>query len=220
MPYSLSQSLEERIHTSIASSLRNFQTSSNSEDTYIDCLVLHSPLPSIGETQKAWQVFSTYVPHKIRALGISNTSFAILQSLHDEMKVKPSVVQNRFYGDTEWEVPLRKFCREKGIVFQSFWTFTGNPKLMLSSTVRGLAAELEGLGIEDAEVLALYSLVLGLGGVTILDGTTREERMVGDLKGIEAVSKWIEGAGKETWEQRLKEFSDLIGEETTPFKGS
>jgi diketogulonate reductase-like aldo/keto reductase len=213
MPYSLSQSLEDRIHTSIASSLNNFQTSTNSEDAYIDCLVLHSPLPSIGETQKAWQVFSSYVPHKIRALGISNTSFAVLQSLYTEMAIKPSVVQNRFYADTEWEAPLRKFCRERGIVFQSFWTFTGNPKLMLTSTISDLANDFTALGVGDPEVVALYALVLGLQGITVLDGTTKEERMKADLLGLETVSRWIEREGKERWEQRLKEFKGLIGEE-------
>jgi diketogulonate reductase-like aldo/keto reductase len=214
MPYSLSQSLEERIHTSIASSLKNFQTSSNPEDNYLDCLVLHSPLPSIGETQKAWQIFSTYVPHKIRALGISNTSFAILQSLYNDMTIKPSVVQNRFYADTEWEVPLRKFCREKEIVFQSFWTFTGNPKLMLTSTISELAEDLSKLGVNDPEVVALYALVIGLEGVTVLDGTTRQERMKADLVGLETVSKWAEGEGRERWQQQLNEFKQLIGEQS------
>jgi len=213
MPYSLNQSLEERIHTSIASSLKNFQTSKTPEDTYIDCLVLHSPLPSIGETQKAWQIFSTYVPHKIRALGISNTSFAVLQSLHNEMEIKPSVVQNRFHAETEWEVPLRKFCRENEIVFQSFWTFTGNPKLMISSPVKDLAADLVNLGVEDAGVVALYSLVVGLQGVSVLDGTTKGERMKGDLRGLEEVSRWASSEGKGKWEQRLQEFKRLIGEE-------
>jgi diketogulonate reductase-like aldo/keto reductase len=214
MPYSLSQSLEERIHTSIASSLKNFQTSSNPEDTYLDCLVLHSPLSSIGETQKAWQIFSTYVPHKIRALGISNTSFAILQSLYNDMTIKPSVVQNRFYADTEWEVTLRKFCRVKEIVFQSFWTFTGNPKLMLTSTISELAEDLSKLGVNDPEVVALYALVIGLEGVTVLDGTTKQERMKADLVGLETVSKWAEGEGRERWQQQLNEFKQLIGEQS------
>lgn len=213
MPYSLTQSLEERIHTSLASSLKNLQTTSNAEDTYIDCLVLHSPLPSIGETQKAWQVFSTYVPHKIRALGISNTTYSVLQCLHDEMNIKPSVVQNRFYAETGWEVPLRKFCREKGIVFQSFWTFTGNPKIMKTDTIRGLAGDLVNIGVRDAEVVALYALVLGLKGVAVLNGTTREERMVSDLVGLETVNQWVEGDGKEQWKRRLEEFRSLVGED-------
>jgi diketogulonate reductase-like aldo/keto reductase len=212
MPYSTSQTLEERIHTSIASSFTNLQTSTNPEDTYIDCLVLHSPLPSIGETQKAWEVFSSYVPHKIRALGISNTSYAILESLYNEMPIKPVVVQNRFYADTNWEVPLRRFCRERGIVFQSFWTFTGNPRMMRTKPVIDLATELSILGVKDAEVVSLYALVLGLGNVTVLDGTTKFERMKADLEGLEVASKWAGGEGKDRWVQCLNGFKQLIGE--------
>jgi len=212
MPYELSQSLEDRIHTSIASSLANFLITSP-EEAYIDCLVLHSPFPSIGETQKAWQIFSSYVPHKIRALGISNTSFAVLQNLVTEMEIKPSVVQNRFHRETSYEVPLRKFCRDKGIVFQSFWTFTGNPRLMLSNPVQKLGEEFDKLGLKDADVVALYALVIGLEGVTVLDGTTRPERMVGDLTGLDIASAWIEKEGKATWDDQLQEFKALIGEE-------
>jgi len=211
MPYSLSQSLEDRIHTSIASSLKNFLPLSG--DSYIDCLVLHSPFQTLAETHAAWGVFSSYVPHKIRALGISNTSFAVLQSLCDKEAVPPSVVQNRFYADTGFEVPLRRFCREKGIVFQSFWTFTGNPQVMVTSPVVELAKSLHALGVEEAEVLAMYALVIGLEGVTVLDGTTKEARMKADLTGLEIVGAWSAGEGKEKWVQYLEEFKTLIGEE-------
>jgi diketogulonate reductase-like aldo/keto reductase len=212
MPYGISQPLEERIHTSIASSFANLQTSTNPEDTYIDCLVLHSPLPKIEDTQTAWETLSTYVPHKIRSLGISNTTYAVLQTLHNEMTVKPSVVQNRFYPNTDWEVPLRKYCREQGIIFQSFWTFTGNPTLMKTNPVVNLAGELNRLGVEDPEVVALYSLVLGLEGIAILDGTTKFSRMKTDLEGLEIASKWADGDGKEKWASCLSDFKQLIGE--------
>jgi diketogulonate reductase-like aldo/keto reductase len=214
MPYSIFQSLEERIHTSIASSFENLQTSTNPEDNYLDCLVLHSPLPEMEDTIKAWETLSTYVPHKIRALGISNTTYDILRTLHDEMEVKPSVVQNRFYPATKWEVPLRKFCREQGIIFQSFWTLTGNPGLIKSDPVVNLAGELKGLGVWDPEVIALYSLVLGLEGTTVLNGTTQFIRIKRDLEGLEAVSKWADGEGREKWITYLKGFKELIGEES------
>ncbi|KAH8593343.1 putative aldo-keto reductase [Bisporella sp. PMI_857] len=217
MPYTLQQSFEDRIHASIASSLYNLQTL-DSIDSYIDCLVLHSPFSSIAETVKAWEIFSTYVPHRIRALGISNTSLAILHALFDEMKTKPAVVQNRFYGDTGWEVPLRRYCREQGIVFQSFWTYTGNPKLIGSKVVQELSKEFVLLGINDPTVMALYSLVIGLEGVTVLDGTTRPERMKGDLEGLKTAGSWIEKDGREEWEARLKEFRALIGEDAQSYR--
>jgi diketogulonate reductase-like aldo/keto reductase len=216
MPYSASSPLEERIHTSLASSFNNLRTTTNAEETYLDALVLHSPLPTIAETHLAWSVFSTYVPHRIRSLGISNTTLSVLQSLFTSttLTIKPSVVQNRFYPDTDWEVHLRKFCREKGVVFQSFWTFTGNPGLMESEVVGGLAREIEKVGIrvEEADVVALYSLVVGLDGVTVLDGTTNSGRMKADLEGLEVVGRWAEGDGREGWDDYSERFRKLIGE--------
>jgi hypothetical protein len=122
-------------------------------------------------------------------------------------------VQNRFYPDTSYDVPIRQFCGKYNIVFQSFWTLTGNPSLRKSATVKGLGEKLKGLGIEDGEVLALYCLVMGLGNVTVLDGTTNEQRMRGDVEGMEKVGKWIEKEeGKEVWEEALKEFKKLVGD--------
>jgi hypothetical protein len=49
--------------------------------------------------------------------------------------------------------------------------------------------------------------------VTVLDGTTKENRMKADLVGLETMSRWVQGEGKKTWEEYLKEFKTLIGEE-------
>jgi diketogulonate reductase-like aldo/keto reductase len=211
MPYDASQPLEQQIHASIASSLKHL-TFPGAGEPYIDCLVLHSPLRTIEETLQAWKVFESYVPSKIRTLGISNTTLDVLKSICTEMTIKPSVVQNRFYPATQWDVPLRAFCREEGIVFQCFWTLTGNPGLMKSSVVNEMAVALKDAGIADEKAVALYSLVLGLEGTSVLNGTTNEERMAGDLMSLSTVGVAIEGVWKEKWEEWLSEFKDLIGE--------
>jgi diketogulonate reductase-like aldo/keto reductase len=218
MPYRAAAPLVECIHTSILSSFTNLRhfPDSSPEETYLDSIVLHSPLPTLAETHEAWSVFSSYVPHRIRSLGISNTTLSVLQSLYSNpsLSIKPCVVQNRLYPDTRWEIPLRKFCRENGIVFQSFWTFTGNPGLMRSDVVKCLAKEIANIGVvaEEADVVALYALVLGLEGVTVLDGTTNAGRMKGDLEGLDAVGRWAEGEGKERWEKSRAGFKQLIGD--------
>jgi diketogulonate reductase-like aldo/keto reductase len=211
MPYSASQPLEEQVHTSLASSLSHF-TFPGLGEPYIDCLVLHSPLPTLLETQRAWKVFESYVPHKIRTLGISNTSLPVLKSLNTEMSIKPSVVQNRFYPATNFEVVLRQYCREEGIIFQSFWTLTGNPQLMKSRVVKEVAGELEKLGLGDEKAVALYSLVVGLEGITVLNGTTNRERMESDLRSLGIVGGLVEGEWKEKWKGWTDEFRELIEE--------
>lgn len=123
------------------------------------------------------------------------------------MDIKPSVVQNRFYADTRYEVQLRRFCREQGIVFQSFWTLTGNPGLLKSEPVKELAKAV-GVSVQ----VALYALVVGLERMTVLDGTTNEGRMVEDLEGLKRVGRWVEGEEREEWERILEDFKGLICE--------
>ncbi|KAH8677401.1 hypothetical protein BX600DRAFT_449652 [Xylariales sp. PMI_506] len=155
---------------------------------------------------------SEYVPHRVRHLGISNAPHAVVRYLLEspEIAVKPSVVQNRFYGDTRYEVGLRALCRDRGVAFQTFWTLTGNPSLVRSAPyVADLAA---AAGVERE--VAFYALVLGLGGTSILDGTKNAAHMREDLEGLEKVGRWAEQSpGRELWEEALGKFKAAIGEE-------
>ncbi|CAG8977861.1 hypothetical protein HYALB_00013138 [Hymenoscyphus albidus] len=88
------------------------------------------------------------------------------------------------------------------MLYESFWTLTGNPGLMKSKTVHTLA---ELLGGDKA--LALYALViLGLRGISILDGTTNLEHMTGDIQGLDRVVGLISTGGdlEEEWGGRLR----------------
>lgn len=205
MPYDPSLSIASQVHASLTSSLSNLSTGPN---TYLDCVLLHSPLSKLEGTALAWSTLQTYVrAGKIRHLGIANVSLPVLAFLVNDMDIKPSVVQNRFYADTRYEVQLRRFCREQGIVFQSFWTLTGNPGLFKCEAVKALAGK---TGVSGQ--VALYALVVGLEKVTVLDGTTNEGHMVEDLEGLERVGRWAEGEGREEWERILEDFKGVIGE--------
>lgn len=107
---------------------------------------------------------------------------------------------------------LREWCREKGIVFQSFWTLTGNPGIMRCEVVKDLSEALKGKGVEDGKAVAVYALVLGLQGTSVLNGTTTEGRMRNDLEGLETVGQLIEGEWKEKWDGWLAAFKQLIDE--------
>jgi diketogulonate reductase-like aldo/keto reductase len=210
MPYDPSLPVAEQVRTSVASSLYNFRPSTvdhTPDEAYLDCVVLHSPLPTLAQTLEAWKALEEFVPHKVRNLGISNVGLATLRPLYDAAMVKPAVVQNRFYQQTKFDVPLRKFCRENDIVYQSFWTLTANPKLLNSEPVGSLAS----LAAVSSEA-ALYCLVLGLGNTVVLDGTTNEGRMKGDLQDLEKARQWI-GLDTKTWESTLLQFKALIREQ-------
>lgn len=213
MPYDSSLSIPDQVHTSIASSLRNLRFSDH-EEPYIDCLLLHSPLPTLTATRLAWKTLETYVPHKIRHLGISNVPLPTLRSLLSEVETKPTVVQNRFYQDTSYEVALRKLCKDHNIVFESFWTLTGNPRLVKSRVVLSVARSLQKTikREEDLIFVSLYALVLGLEGITILNGTTKPERMSHDLELLGLIERLKVEEWKEQWPIWLDEFKTLIGQ--------
>ncbi|KAI0453194.1 NADP-dependent oxidoreductase domain-containing protein [Xylaria acuta] len=210
MPYDRKAPLEEQVHASVSSSLANF-TIDDSATAYVDSLVLHSP-PSnhFSDLLKVWKALETYVPHRIRQLGISNTDLHVVSRLcaSPDVSVRPAVVQNRFYPATRWEVDLREYCRIQRIAFQAFWTLSGNPELLRSAPVQKLA---EAAAISAP--VALYALVLGLEGTTILDGTKSEEHMAEDLKVTEIVNGFAQSEnGRATWVACRDEFKALIGE--------
>lgn len=211
MPYNPEDPLGKQIEDSIASSLCNF-TFSGKEPPYLDAFVLHSPLPEISQTIAAWRVLESYVPNRIKSLGISNTTLEVLETLHFRMRIRPSVVQNRFYRETNWENRLRKFCRDEGIIFQSFWTLTGNPELSRTPLVFNFAIELEREGIAAPKALAIYALVLGLDGISVLNGTKNKDCMYADLTGLQEISRLISGKLSSRWKVWMREFKGIIGE--------
>lgn len=213
MPYSASSNIEDQIHTSIASSLANLSSSSDGiapHPHYLDTVLLHSLLSTTSSTLTAWRTLATYVQSgKIKALGIANCPLPMLQVLlsHPQISIRPSIVQNRFYPATNYEVGLRRLCAAHGIIFQSFWTLTGNPKLVKGTVVGRLAAA-AGVSRE----VATYALVVGLENVTVLDGTTKRERMEEDLEGLRLIGTWARGEGRTEWESCLAGFKAQIGE--------
>ncbi|KAL2846664.1 NADP-dependent oxidoreductase domain-containing protein [Aspergillus pseudoustus] len=209
MPYNPNDSITDQVHASVKSSLYNLRPSAGPEsadEAYIDTVVLHSPLPTMAQTLEAWTALETYVPRVIRNLGISNTTLPILRELSSLANVKPAVVQNRFYGGTQFDVPLRAYCRERQLVYQSFWTLTANPELVRSEAVVSLSRE-----ASVSSAVALYGLVLGLGRTTILNGTTKRAHMEEDLAGLKSLERFsTENA--EDWKSHLEDFQQLTGD--------
>ena len=91
LPYNPHDSLEKQVQTSLEVSLENLQT------TYLDSLVLHSPLSSMDDTLTVWRTMESFVDDgKVRQLGISNCyDFDFFQSLYEQARIKPKVLQNR-----------------------------------------------------------------------------------------------------------------------------
>jgi len=171
VPYDQNAALARQVAQSFSASRQNLRTD------YVDCLVLHSPLPQFEQTLEVWQALeAVFDSGGARRLGISNCyEIEELEALYRESRVKPAVVQNRFYAETGYDREIRAFCRAHGMVYQSFWTLTANPKLLQHRVIKTLATN---YGRTPAQVLFRF---LTQEGVVPLTGTKSEAHMREDL---------------------------------------
>lgn len=171
VPYDKSAPVRSQVTQSFETSKRNLQTE------YVDCLVLHSPLAPHGQLMEAWDAMEAIrKADGARQLGISNCyDIHVLQALYADSGVKPAVVQNRFYRKTGYDLELRRWCSDRGIVYQSFWSLTANADVLASDTVRMLAEK------HDKTAPQIFFRYLGQSGIVPLTGTSSEQHMKEDL---------------------------------------
>jgi diketogulonate reductase-like aldo/keto reductase len=172
IPYDPKASLSEQVAQSITVSLKNLQT------TYVDCLLLHSPLANIKQTLEVWRAMESLVENgSVLRIGISNCyALDVLQALHAAARIKPSAVQNRFYDQTGYDREIRAFCRANQIMYQSFWTLSANPHILARATTTRLAAQYVRT---PAQILFRYLTQID---VVPLTGTRSEIHMREDLE--------------------------------------
>lgn len=175
IPYEKNAKLEVQVSQSLEKSLKNLQTD------YLDSWILHSPLKMLEDTMRVWKVFETfYEKGTVKQLGISNIyEKSLLEMIWSKSIVKPSVVQNRFYSDTNYDKELREFCKSKGIIYQSFWTLTANPHILNEKIVKKIASE-KKCTVEQL----FFKFVMSL-GIVPLTGTKTKEHMNDDLNVLE-----------------------------------
>ena len=171
VPYNAKASLSEQVAQSFQTSLVNLQT------TYLDCLVLHSPLANQQHTQEVWQAMEHLFQNGgVKQLGISNCyDLQQFELLYDNATIKPAVIQNRFYAKTGYDCDIRDFCKQQRIIYQSFWTLTGNPDILAHATLQALATKYRR---SAAQVFFRY---LSQIGIIPLTGTTSATHMREDL---------------------------------------
>lgn len=171
VPYDVKASLSDQVAQSFQMSLKNLQT------TYLDSLVLHSPLANARDMLKVWQALeSIFHDGGTKQLGISNCyDLKQLEELYRTIDVKPAVLQNRFYADTQYDLDIRDFCRHQQIIYQSFWTLTANPNILAHATLQNLATKYRR---SAAQVFYRYLTQIG---IIPLTGTSSVEHMRQDL---------------------------------------
>lgn len=171
IPYDPQAPLATQVEQSFAVSVRNLRTD------HLDSLILHSPLRTSAETLEVWRAMEALVERGVvRLIGISNCyDLSTLRDLHERSRIKPSVVQNRFYAESGYDRDIRAFCLQHGLVYQSFWTLTANPRILGHARVQAIAAAHRRT---PAQVLFRF---LMHSGVVPLTGTKSVAHMREDL---------------------------------------
>lgn len=171
VPYDPNKPLDAQVAHSFEVSQRNLGTD------YIDSFVLHSPLFPYSNLLSVWGAMeNVFNSGSAGQIGISNCyDLDLLKRLYDDATVKPSVVQNRFYSESGYDVDLRKWCGEHAIIYQSFWSLSANPHILGSQIVTVLA---EKYTRTPAQILYRY---LSHVGITPLIGSTSKVHIDQDL---------------------------------------
>ena len=172
IPYDPEANLDEQIRQSLQTSLKNLKVD------VIDSLVIHSPMPTMEETLEAWRVMEEFVNQGIvQQLGISNCyHFEYFKYLFEVSRIKPAIIQNRFYAQSDYDLDIRQFCLEHGVLYQSFWTLTANPHILASKEISELA---HNYNRTSAQIFFRY---LNQIGIVPLTGTTSLAHMQQDLE--------------------------------------
>jgi diketogulonate reductase-like aldo/keto reductase len=171
VPYDPEAPVAAQVEASCAASLRNLGVS------YLDALVLHSPIADAALFAQAWRAMEALVVSgQVHRLGISNCyEPEVFTRLWQLARIKPAIVQNRFYAATGHDRVLREQCRSHGVRYQSFWTLTANGDLLAHPALTSLA---DRHSASPAQILFRY---LTLRDVTPLTGTSSEQHMREDL---------------------------------------
>jgi len=172
IPYDEKADLSTQVKQSLAKSFSNLGVS------VVDSLVMHGPMRTTQKTLQVWQEFEEFVKDgKVKQIGLSNCyDLRLLQAIYEAAVVKPSVLQNRFYEDTDYDSDVRTFCKQKGIYYQSFWTLTANPHMVQSQAIANIC---KNRGKTPAQVWFRY--LIQRHDIIILTGTKNEEHMKHDL---------------------------------------
>jgi diketogulonate reductase-like aldo/keto reductase len=143
---------------------------------------------------------------KVHRLGIANCyDAAEFEQLYQAARIKPSVLQNRFYSDSDFDTRLRELCQTYNIWYQSFWTLTANRGALALPAVKALA-EAKNLTPQTLMYAFIMSLPGGYG--TPLSGTTSKQHMKEDVAVMERMQN---GEVIFDTESELRDFAHILG---------
>ena len=171
IPYDPALKLEDQVAMSCEVSLKNLHVK------HIDSYLLHSTMMPLQPLMQIWRAMEALVDAgKVAQIGVSNCyDINVLQRLYESARIKPAAVQNRFYDESGYDVAVRAFCQENKIQYQSFWSLSANPHMLMHQKTVALAQKYAKTPAQ------IYYRFLTQLGVTPLNGTTSLKHMREDL---------------------------------------
>ena len=166
--------IADQVRPSVQSSLKNLNT------TYLDAVLYHnlkSKLDSYDQIREAWNEMEKLVDEgAIRYLGLTNVhDLNYLERFYDEVRIKPTILQNRFHSNRQFNVPLRSFIQKHNIRWQAFWVLTGNGGTIGGSVSKDLAKKYE---VTPQQVI--FAFVLSLGATPMI-GSASPQHLKQDM---------------------------------------
>ena len=172
LPYDPKASLSIQVGQSLASSLEHLGTD------YVNSYVLHGPSDHnwSDDDVEVWQaMIKERDAGRTRFLGVSNVSLRHLEQMaarHDEA---PAFVQNRCFARLGWDREVRRFCKERNIIYQGFSLLTANLEVLRHPLVARIATQLSAT---PAQIIFAFARAVGMLPLT---GTSSAEHMQQDL---------------------------------------
>ena len=173
LPYDPAAALAVQVAQSLAGSLEHLRTD------HVESFVLHGPASGYGWSDADAEVWEAMQRERsagrARLLGVSNVSLRHLVQMIEVHGEAPALVQNRCYARLGWDREVRRFCRERKIVYQGFSLLTANMEVLRHPVVSGMAARAE---CTPAQVVFAFARAVGILSLT---GTSNAEHMRQDL---------------------------------------
>jgi diketogulonate reductase-like aldo/keto reductase len=176
LPFDPAASLSTQVAQSLASSLEHLHCD------YVDSFILHGPSSNYDWTEYDAEVWEAMRRERdagrTRLIGVSNASLSHLEQMAATGPEGPSFVQNRCYANTGWDREIRRFCRERGIVYQGFSLLTANVDIVHHALVQTLATSLEAT---PPQIIFAFARAIG---ILPLTGTSNADHMKQDLASL------------------------------------
>lgn len=172
-PETLPEAIEDQVRLSIQTSLQNLQTS------YIDALLFNNFRAKLWDTKeilRAWKVLEEYVEQGIIGqLGLTSVhDVNWFETFYNSTRIKPTIVQNRFHSNRQYDVPMQETFAKHDIWVQRFWLLNGS-----SGMGRGNQDMATKKGVTPAQLMLAFTMSLSQ---TALVGTKSLQHMKDDVE--------------------------------------